>query len=491
MVNCNPETVSTDYDTSDVLYFEPLTQEDVLEIVAREKPFGVIVQYGGQTPLKLANALEAAGVPIIGTSPKSIDMTEDREQFREVLNKLGLNQAASGLARNESEALAVAAKIGFPLLVRPSFVLGGRAMAIIHNEAELSSYISRSVEVSFERPVLLDRFLDDAIELDVDCVHDGKKVVICGIIEHIERAGVHSGDSSFMLPSQTLSKQTVLEVEKATRALARECNVLGLMNVQYALCGKKLYVLEVNPRASRSVPFVSKVMGIPWAKVAARVMAGESLDELQTKKVYGDILRFEDYLSAISKIDYVAVKESVFPFAKFRGVDTVLGPEMRSTGEVMGIDRNVGGGFLRAQQAAGLALPISGNVFVSLRDDDKSAALELCKTLSQLAFGLVATSGTANYLEQHGLVVERINKVSEGSPHVVDLLAQERIALVINTPEGTGPLLDSRTIRSTATELKIPLFTTIAAAEAAVNAIAQCKMGAKITVRALQEYLGV
>jgi carbamoyl-phosphate synthase large subunit len=489
MVNCNPETVSTDYDTSDVLYFEPLTEEDVLEIVRREKPFGVIVQYGGQTPLKLSKKLEKAGVPIIGTSPDAIDLTEDREQFSRVLTKLGLNQAESGTARNEAEAQAVAKKIGFPLMVRPSFVLGGRAMAIIHDEKELSSYIQQSVDVSFERPVLLDRFLDDAVELDVDCVYDGKDVLVCGIIEHIERAGVHSGDSSFMLPSQTLSQTMLKEVSEATRRLAEACQVRGLMNVQYAVRGEKLYVLEVNPRASRSVPFVSKVMGIPWAKVAARVMAGESLAELDSKKAYGNILRFADYSRAVSSINYVAVKESVFPFAKFRGVDTVLGPEMRSTGEVMGIDRNAAGGFLRAQQAVGMGLPMSGTVFVSIRDDDKADARDLCKTLSDLGFGIIATRGTANFLEQHSVVVSRVNKVSEGSPHVVDLLLDGKISMVINTPEGSGPLLDSRTIRSTATELRLPLFTTIAAAEAAVTAIAQSRSGAKFGVLSLQEYL--
>ncbi|MFN8389043.1 MAG: carbamoyl-phosphate synthase large subunit [Bdellovibrionota bacterium] len=489
MVNCNPETVSTDYDTSDVLYFEPLTHEDVLEIVEREKPFGVIVQYGGQTPLKLSRGLERAGVPIIGTSPSAIELAEDRELFRDVLNELQLNQAASGIARNEEEAQAVAAEIGFPLLVRPSFVLGGRAMAIIHNTEELSRYIAQSVEVSFERPVLLDRFLDDAVELDVDCVHDGKDVVICGISEHIERAGVHSGDSCFMLPSQTLSKKMIAEVERATVDLAKACNVRGLMNVQYAVCRDKLYVLEVNPRASRSVPFVSKVTGIPWAKVAACVMAGDTLEGLQEQKVFGDVLRFRDYSDAVSSINYVAVKESVFPFSKFRGVDTVLGPEMRSTGEVMGIDKNSAGGYLRAQQAIGMALPTSGNVFISIRDDDKESILPIARTLSDLSFGIVGTTGTANFLEQHGLLVSRVNKVREGSPHVVDLLLDGTISMVINTPEGSGPLLDSRSIRSTATELKLPLFTTVPAAEAAVTAIAQSRSGAKWDVQSLQEYL--
>jgi len=489
MVNCNPETVSTDYDTSDVLYFEPLTFEDVLEIVEREKPFGVIVQYGGQTPLKLAQALKRAGVPVIGTSPDSIDQAEDRELFRAVLERIHLNQAASGTARNEEEALKVAKKIGFPLMVRPSFVLGGRAMAIIHSEEELKKYIERSVEVSFDRPVLLDRFLDDAIELDVDSVCDGTDVVVCGIIEHIERAGIHSGDSSFMLPSQTLSKDLLEQVEAATKALARECGVHGLMNVQYAIRRKKVYVLEVNPRASRSVPFVSKVTGIPWAKVAARVMAGETLKELDAKAVYGKILAFTNYREAISKISYVAVKESVFPFAKFRGVDTVLGPEMRSTGEVMGIDSDSAGGFLRAQVAIGMALPKSGHVFISLRDDDKAEAVPLAKLLVKLGFELVATKGTAKFFSERGIEAREVNKVRDGSPHVVDLLTSGEVCMVVNTPEGNGPHLDSRNIRSTATELRIPLFTTIAAAEVAAHAIKKMVKQEPVAVRAIQEYL--
>ena len=491
MINCNPETVSTDYDTSDRLYFEPLTLEDVLEIVDREKPYGVIVQYGGQTPLRLSQALKANGVPIIGTSPDSIDLTEDRRLFSNLLDKLELKQSESGTAVDENTAHAVADRIGFPLMVRPSFVLGGRAMAIIHTHEELSNYIKESVEVSFDRPVLLDRFLDDAVEVDVDAVCDGEDVVIGGIIEHIERAGVHSGDSTFMLPSPNLSAETVKEIQTATHSLARACDVRGLMNIQYAVRRGELYVLEVNPRASRSVPFVSKVMGIPWAKVAARVMAGESLQDLDKAGTYGRLLCFADYPKAAADIPYVAVKESVFPFAKFRGVDTVLGPEMRSTGEVMGIERTAAGGFVRAQAAAGNILPSSGTVFISVCDQDKEKALPLARKFDQMGFKIVATRGTGEYFQSHGVEVEIINKVREGSPHVVDGLLSRKIDLLINTPEGTGPLLDSRSIRSTATELSLPLFTTIAAAESVVTGIELLRRSEEVVVRPIQEYLAL
>lgn len=489
MVNCNPETVSTDYDTSDRLYFEPLTLEDVLEVIEHEKPHGVIIQYGGQTPLRLARSLEAYGVPIIGTSPESIDLTEDRKRFSKLLDILNLKQSPSGTATNAEEARKVAEQIGFPLMVRPSFVLGGRAMAIIHDQEELAGYIKESVLVSFDRPVLLDRFLDNAIEVDVDAISDGNHVLVCGICEHIERAGIHSGDSSFMLPSQTLSKEVLAEIEKATHALAYEVHVNGLMNVQYAVYRDQLFILEVNPRASRSVPFVSKVTGIPWAKVAARVMAGVSLPDIHESGVFGVVMRFKDYSAAIRGIKYVAVKESVFPFIKFRGVDTVLGPEMKSTGEVMGVDMTAAGGFLRAQIAAGNRLPQSGTAFLSLCEDDKKAAVPLAKKLTDLSFSLVATKGTAEFLKKQGIAVTPINKVREGSPHIVDSLNNQSIQLVINTPEGTGPLLDSRTIRSTATELSIPLFTTIAAAEAAVDSIALQKQGRGLSVCSIQEYL--
>lgn len=490
MVNCNPETVSTDYDTSDVLYFEPLTLEDVCEIVERERPWGVIVQYGGQTPLRLSTALKEKGVPIIGTSPEAIEVSEDREKFRDLLIRIGLKQAANGTARDAETALAVAREIGFPLLVRPSYVLGGRAMAVVHSEEELAKYITESVKVSFDRPVLIDRFLDNAIEIDVDAVCDGTDVVVGGIMEHIERAGIHSGDSSFMLPSQTLSMAVVGEIERATKALALESGVRGLMNVQYALCyGTDVYVIEVNPRASRSVPFCSKVMGVPWAKVAARVMAGETLRQIDRSGDFGNIMRFANYTAAVTELSYVAIKQSVFPFIKFHGIDTVLGPEMRSTGEVMGIDLAAAGGFSRAQKAAGHALPTRGKVFLSLRDEDKLSSVALARKLADLNFSLVATKGTAGFLSRQGIPVETVRKVSEGSPHIVDALTAGEIDLVINTPEGSGPLLDSRSIRRTATEHGIPLFTTLAAAEAAGEAIRAMIAGQAVEVRSIQEYL--
>lgn len=493
MVNCNPETVSTDYDTSDRLYFEPLTLEDVIEIVEREKPWGVIVQYGGQTPLKLSLALQSRGTPIIGTSAQAIELSEDREAFRELLQRLKLKQSKSDVARNEEEALKVAKEIKYPLLVRPSFVLGGRAMAIIHNDKELSSYIRESVLVSFERPVLLDRFLEYATEVDVDAVCDGKEVLICGIMEHVEQAGIHSGDSSFMMPSQTLSEKVLKEIEQASKALALESGVKGLMNVQYAVSAKqKVYVLEVNPRASRSVPFVSKVTGIPWAKVGLRVMAGEALGDIDASRVYGEILSYRDYQRAISKLEYVCVKESVFPFVKFFGVDTVLGPEMRSTGEVMGVDRDAAGGFARAQEAAGSKLPSSGSAFISVRDADKTMEIvDIVNRLQLIGFDIVATDGTAQYLSEQGVIVERINKVRQGSPHIVDALRARKITMVINTPEGSGPLLDSRSIRSTAVEFSIPLFTTMAAVKIATQAMGLLRSGQEQEVRSLQEYLGL
>jgi len=490
MVNCNPETVSTDYDTSDRLYFEPLTLEDVQEILDREKPFGVIVQYGGQTPLKLSQALKRLGAPIIGTPPESIDLAEDREKFNDVVNFLKLKQAESGFARNAEEAHQAAERLGFPLLIRPSFVLGGRAMAIIYSYEELDKYIRESVSVSFDRPVLLDRFLDNAVEVDVDCVCDGKRVLVAGVCEHVERAGIHSGDSSFMLPAPNIKGKKLKEIEDTTRRLALELGVSGLMNVQYALVdGSELYVLEVNPRASRSVPFVSKVTGVPWAKVAALVMAGESLEQISKNGRFGDILRFADYGAAVSKYNYVAVKESVFPFNKFRGADALLGPEMRSTGEVMGIDRTAAGGFARAQEACGASLPTSGAAFVSVRDLDKEEVLEIARELWKLGFTIIATSGTAAFLKKHDIPVERINKVRDGSPHVVDLLQERKIHFVINTPEGSGPMLDSKSIRRTALEQGLPLFTSIEGAKAAVEAIRDLKAGRKFEVRSIQEYL--
>jgi carbamoyl-phosphate synthase large subunit len=489
MYNCNPETVSTDYDTSDRLYFEPLTLEDVLEVLEREKPFGVIVQYGGQTPLKLCLAIEQAGFPIIGTSPSSIELAEDRKKFSTLLDTLSLSQAESGTAINRNEAMDVAGKIGYPLMVRPSYVLGGRAMAIIHSDEELERYVTESVEVSDDRPVLLDRFLDDAIEVDVDAISDGEDLIVCGIVEHIERAGIHSGDSSFTLPSQNLSEAVINEIEASTKALLDACSVRGLMNVQYAIRQGKVYVLEVNPRASRSVPFISKVTGVPWAKVAARVMAGHSIRKINSESKYGPILKFSSYHEVSRKIPFVAVKESVFPFIKFPGIDAVLGPEMRSTGEVMGIDKEVSGAFARSQIASSNPLPDSGKVFFSVKDQDKEASLSIVRSLHELGFSIIATKGSAAFLIENSISCEVINKVREGSPHVVDALINGSIAMVINTPEGSKPLLDSRTIRSTSIQMKVPLFTTLAAAEAATKAIENKLSEKSLEVKTIQEYI--
>ena len=476
MVNCNPETVSTDYDISDRLYFEPLTLESVMSIVEREKPDGVIVQFGGQTPLKLAGPLVKRGVPIIGTSVESIDMAEDRKLFTELVVKLGLRQPDNATVLSIKEAVEKANLIGYPLMIRPSFVLGGRAMRIIHSEEELVSYMGESVEVSHERPVLLDRFLDNAIEVDVDAVSDGKTVLLTGIMEHIERAGIHSGDSSCCLPPITLSDAVKEELRRQTILLAKNLNVIGLVNVQFAVYRDEVYVLEVNPRASRTVPFVSKATGIPWAKIAARVMAGKTLAELGVKE------RID--------LNYCNVKACVFPFSKFSGVDTLLGPEMKSTGEVMGIHRDFSGSFAKSQFAAGNVLPSTGTVFLSVRDDDKEEVLETCKILHGLGFSLIATKGTAGFLESKGIKVTTVNKVRDGSPHIVDLLGEGKVQMVVNTPEGAGTFLDSRSIRLVAHELKIPTFTTIAAAHAAAIAIKSVKERTIFEVKALQEYAG-
>ncbi|MCB0338834.1 MAG: carbamoyl-phosphate synthase large subunit, partial [Bdellovibrionales bacterium] len=476
MVNCNPETVSTDYDISDRLYFEPLTFESVMEIVERENPDGVIVQFGGQTPLKLASALQAAGVPIIGTSVDSIDVAEDRKRFTELVDGLGLRQPENATATNRKEAFAAAEKIGYPLMIRPSFVLGGRAMRVVHDEKELQHYIEESVEVAEDKPVLLDRYLHNAIEVDVDAVSDGKTVFIAGVMEHIERAGIHSGDSSCSLPPQTLSKEIQLELRRQAKMLASALNVIGLMNVQFAVTKSgDIYLLEVNPRASRTVPFVSKATGIPWAKVAARVMAGKTLEEL----------------GVIEPADrpYVAIKACVFPFKKFAGVDTILGPEMKSTGEVMGIADCFGGGFAKAQYASSQTLPSGGRVFLSLMNQDKEGGLALVSELLELGFTAVATKGTASYFRENGFNVETVNKVKDGSPHIVDEISEGRIDLVINTPEGSNPLLDSRSIRLVANELNVPTFTTLAAAQAAVAAMWMIKENRAHSVKALQDYL--
>jgi len=471
MINCNPETVSTDYDTSTRLYFEPLTLESVLNICEFEKPKGVIVQFGGQTPLKLASALEMAGIPILGTSPASIDLAEDREQFAGILEKLNLVQTEFAFATSVSEAVENAERIGYPLVIRPSFVLGGRAMRIVFQEEELHEYMHESVFVSEERPVLLDRFLHDAIEVDLDAVCDGKEVRVSGVMEHIERAGIHSGDSSCCLPPQSLSRELVETMKEQAKSLALALGVQGLMNIQFAVSPEKeIYVLEVNPRASRTVPFVSKASGIPWAKIAAVVMAGMSLPEA-----------LELYEAGKQSKKFWSVKASVFPFKKFPGVDTILGPEMKSTGEVMGIGETFPEAFLKSQSAAGINLPMEGTAFLSVRESDKNALIPIAQKLKACGFRLVATQGTAHFLEKHDIFAERVNKVREGSPHIVEMIGNEDIDLVINTPEGHGPFLDSRSIRLMSNEIGVPLYTTTAAGLAAVESIATMQMASQHT----------
>ncbi|ABE44594.1 carbamoyl-phosphate synthase large subunit [Polaromonas sp. JS666] len=461
MVNCNPETVSTDYDTSDRLYFEPLTLEDVLEIVDKEKPLGVIVQYGGQTPLKLALDLEANGVPIIGTSPDMIDAAEDRERFQKLLHELKLRQPPNATARTEPEALEKAAALGYPLVVRPSYVLGGRAMEIVHEQRDLERYMREAVKVSHDSPVLLDRFLNDAIECDVDCIRDDKGVTfIGGVMEHIEQAGVHSGDSACSLPPYSLRAETVTEIKRQTAAMAQALNVVGLMNVQFAIQnidGKDvIYVLEVNPRASRTVPFVSKATGIQLAKVAARCMVGQSLAS-------------QGVTSEVTP-PYFSVKEAVFPFVKFPGVDTILGPEMKSTGEVMGVGKTFGEAFVKSQLGAGTKLPTSGKVFLTVKNNDKPRAVEVARSLAALKFELVATKGTAAAIQAAGIACTVVNKVTEGRPHVVDMIKNDEIALVINTvEERRNAIADSRQIRTSALLARVTTYTTIAGAEAAVE----------------------
>jgi carbamoyl-phosphate synthase large subunit len=478
MVNCNPETVSTDYDTSDRLYFEPLTTEDVLELIETEKSngtlAGVIVQFGGQTPLKLANDLERAGVPILGTSPDAIDLAEDRDRFMALLNKLNLKQPPNGIARSGEEAKAIAERIGYPVVIRPSYVLGGRAMEIVRDTPHLERYINEAVVVSGKSPVLIDGYLRDAIEVDVDALCDGKDVFVAGIMEHIEEAGVHSGDSACSLPPYSLPAETIEEIKRQTEAMAKALNVGGLMNVQYAVQGKDIYVLEVNPRASRTVPFVAKVIGEPVAKIAARIMAGEPLAGFGlTNKT----------------LDHIAVKEAVFPFARFPGVDTVLGPEMRSTGEVMGLDRDFGVAFAKSQLGAGVKVPTKGTAFISVKDADKTRIVEPARKLLGLGFKIIATSGTARFLEEAGLEVKTINKVLEGRPHIVDAMKNGEVALVFNTTEGAQALADSKSIRQTALMSKIPYYTTLAGARAAVEGIAAIHAG-QLQVEALQAYNG-
>ncbi len=457
MVNCNPETVSTDYDTADRLYFEPLTLEDVLEIVAVERPKGVIVQFGGQTPLKLARALAAAGVPIVGTSPDSIDLAEDRERFQQFLSQVGLLQPPNRTARSPEAALAAAAEIGYPLVVRPSYVLGGRAMEIVYNEAALSTYMRQAVQVSNDSPVLLDRYLDHAIEVDVDALCDGENVLIGGIMEHIEQAGIHSGDSACALPPHTLSAATQDALREQIATMARGLGVVGLMNTQFAIQDDRIYVLEVNPRASRTVPFVSKAIGIPLAKLAAKCMVGLSLPQLGATQE-----RVPDYYS---------VKEAVFPFAKFQGVDPLLGPEMKSTGEVMGVGDTFGEAFAKSQQAAGMTLPSGGTAFVSVREADKPAAVELARRLTAAGFRIVATRGTSRTLAAAGVECQTVNKVLEGQPHIVDMIKNGAIDFIVNTTEGEQAIADSFTIRRSALQHKIAYTTTMAGATAAVMAL--------------------
>ncbi|CAM3037188.1 carbamoyl-phosphate synthase large subunit [Methylobacterium mesophilicum] len=497
MVNCNPETVSTDYDTSDRLYFEPLTAEDVLEIIETERQagtlHGVIVQFGGQTPLKLARALEAAGVPILGTSPDAIDLAEDRDQFKRLLDKLGMKQPKNGIAYSVEQSRIIASELGLPFVVRPSYVLGGRAMAIIRDESQFADYLLGTLPslipsdvvarypndktgqintVLGKNPLLFDRYLSDAVEIDVDAVCDGQDVFIAGIMEHIEEAGIHSGDSACSLPSRSLSPETIAELERQTTAMALALKVGGLMNVQYAIKDGDIYVLEVNPRASRTVPFVAKVIGEPIAKIAARVMAGEKLASFGLKR---------------KELAHIAVKEAVFPFARFPGVDVLLGPEMRSTGEVIGLDASFGVAFAKSQLGSGTQVPRSGTVFVSVRDADKARILPSVKLLSELGFSILATGGTQKYLVENGVPAERVNKVLEGRPHVVDSIKNGDIQLVLNTTEGAGALSDSRSLRRAALLHKVPYYTTLAGAMAAAEGI-KAYLEGDLQVRALQDY---
>jgi len=457
MVNCNPETVSTDYDTADRLYFESLTFEDVMEIIDKEQPKGVIVQYGGQTPLKLARALEAAGAPIIGTSPDSIDLAEDRERFAQMVEKLGLKQPPNCTARSKEQALGMAGDVGYPIIVRPSYVLGGRAMEIVHSENELSAYMQAAIDVSNDSPVLLDRFLDQATEVDVDIVCDGERVLVGGIMEHIEQAGVHSGDSGCSLPPFSLTAEVQEELIKQVTIMAKELHVVGIMNTQFAIQNDVIYVLEVNPRASRTIPFVSKATGLPLAKIAAGVMIGDTLE----KQGFVD-QRIPEYFS---------VKESVFPFIKFAGADPILGPEMKSTGEVMGVGRTFGEAYAKAQLASGVVLPVSGTALISVRDRDKAEAVELAKVLVERGFNIVATDGTAKELAAAGIDCRRANKVREGRPHIVDMIKNNEISLIVNTTEGKQAIRESRPIRAEAVRRKVTYYTTLGAAIATCTAL--------------------
>jgi len=473
MVNCNPETVSTDYDTSDRLYFEPLTEEDVLNIVDREQPIGVVLQFGGQTPLKLALPLFKAGVKILGTSPDAIDRAEDRERFRDLLDKLGLRQADSGMARSVEEAVGIAGRISYPVMVRPSYVLGGRSMQIVYDEDGLLEYMRSAVKASPKHPVLIDKYLADAIEIDADAISDGKTVVVAGIMEHIEEAGVHSGDSACSLPPYTLDEALVTEIERQMKALALELGVVGLMNAQFAVKDKTVYVLEVNPRGSRTVPFVSKAIGVPLAKLAMKVMLGKSLSELG--------------FTTAPQPEHLSVKEAVFPFNKFPGVDVLLGPEMKSTGEVMGIDSDFGWAFAKSQAGAGSSLPKAGVAFVSVKESDRPLALEVARHLLRLGFSIAGTSGTAAYFRGHGVAVETVNKVREGRPDIVDHIKNSGIAIVVNTVRNEASHVDSLSIRREALQRGVPYFTTMRGARAAAMGI-EAILKKELSIRSLQEY---
>ena len=476
MVNCNPETVSTDYDTSDRLYFEPLTEEDVLEILHCEQSqgelAGVIVQFGGQTPLKLSQALEENNIPILGTSPDAIDLAEDRDRFKDLLDRLSLKQPPNGIARSATQAHEIVQQIGFPVVIRPSYVLGGRAMEIVHTEEQLERYMREAVVVSGDSPVLIDGYLRDASEVDVDVLCDGEDVYVAGILEHIEEAGVHSGDSACSMPPHSLPAEIIEELGRQATEMALALNVIGLMNVQFAVKDNIIYVIEVNPRASRTVPFVAKVLGQPIARIAAKIMAGKKLS---------------DFNLAAPNFEHIAVKEAVFPFGRFPGVDTILGPEMRSTGEVMGLDTNFATAFAKSQIGGGTVLPVEGTAFISVRNDDKNKIVSLAAELLDLGFKILATSGTCKLLEENGLSVTQVNKVLEGRPHIVDAMKDATVDLVINTTEGEQSLADSKSIRRTALEMKIPYFTTIAAAEAAISGIKAVRTG-PLNVRSLQDY---
>lgn len=473
MVNCNPETVSTDYDTSTRLYFEPLTFEDVLNIIEKEKPIGVILQFGGQTPLKLAIPLKNEGVKILGTDPEAIDIAEDREKFSQLVNELNLNQPPNGAAFTFQQASKIANEIGYPVLVRPSYVLGGRAMEIVYDETSLKEFIEKAVEVSPEHPILIDKFLEDAIEVDVDAICDGNLCVIGGVMEHIEEAGIHSGDSAMVLPPYSLKKEIIEQIKESTKKIALSLNIIGLLNIQYAIKNDKIYILEVNPRASRTIPFVSKTIGVPLAKLATKIMIGKTLKELGFEKE--------------AKLNYYAVKESVFPFNRFGNVDAILGPEMKSTGEVMGIDKSFEIAYAKSQLAAGQNLLTSGNVFISVKDKDKPYIIPIAKELEKLGFRILASAGTGKVLNEAGINVKIIPKLYEGRPNILDYLINNEISLIINTPSGKKPKRDIVSIRTIAVQRNIPLVTTIPGAKATLYAIRKLKES-HLNVLEIKEY---